>query len=52
MRNVLTHAGKGHRRLVSAWIATAYAEADANATHKQYRKVTNQLRPGCQNLPP
>src|SRR5689334_14603540 len=28
MRNVLAHAGKGHRRLVSAWIGTAFAEAD------------------------
>ncbi len=29
MRNALAHAGKGHRRLVSAWIGTAFAEADA-----------------------
>lgn len=29
MRTALAHAGKGHRRLVSAWIGTASAEADA-----------------------
>ena len=44
MRNVLAHAGKGHRRLVSAWIATAFAEADADAARKQWRSVADQLR--------
>jgi len=45
MRNVLAHAGKGHGRLVSAWIGTAFAEADADAARKQWRSVADQLRP-------
>ena len=45
MRNVLAHAGKGHRRLVSAWIATAFAEADGDAAQKQWRSVADHLRP-------
>ena len=44
MRNVLAHAGKGHRRLVSAWIATAFAEADPDSARKQWRSVADQLR--------
>ncbi len=57
MRNVLAHAGKGHRRLVSAWIATAFAEADPDAARKQWRSVADQLRsrvpgPGCPSSPP
>ena len=50
MRNVLAHAGKGHRRLVSAWIATAFAEADPNAARKQWRSVADQLRPRVPRL--
>ena len=45
MRNVLAHAGKGHRRLVSAWIATAFAEARADAARRQWRSVADKLRP-------
>ena len=52
MRNVLAHAGKGHRWLVSAWIVTAFAEADAESARKQWRSVADQLRPGCPGLPP
>ena len=52
MRNVLAHAGKGHRRLVSAWIGAAFAEADAEAARKQWRSVADRLRPGCPSLPP
>ncbi len=50
MRNVLAHAGKGHRRLVSAWIGTAFAEADADAARKQWRSVADQLRPRVPKL--
>ena len=48
MRNVLAHAGKGHRRLVSAWIGTAFAEADADAARKQWRSVADpgSAKPG------
>jgi putative transposase len=45
MRNAPAHAGKGHRRLVSAWIGTAFAEADADAARRQWRTVADQLRP-------
>jgi putative transposase len=50
MRNVLAHVGKGHRRLVSAWIATAFAEADADSARKQWRSVADQLRPRVPRL--
>ncbi|MGH7743053.1 MAG: IS256 family transposase, partial [Candidatus Eiseniibacteriota bacterium] len=44
MRNVLAHAGRNHRRVVAAWIGTAFAEADAEAARKQWRSVADQLR--------
>ena len=44
MRNALAHAGKSQRRIVSAWIGTAFAEADADAARKQWRQVADQLR--------
>ena len=50
MRNVLAHAGKGYRRLVSAWIATAFAKADADGARKQWRSVADQLRPRVPKL--
>lgn len=50
MRNALAHAGKGHRRIVSAWIGTAFAEADADAARKQWRNVADQLRPRVPKL--
>jgi putative transposase len=48
MRNALAHAGKSGRRVVSAFIATAFAQDDAKAASQQWRKVADQLRP---NLP-
>ena len=50
MRNALAHAGKGHRRLVSAWIGTAFAEADADGAKRQWRSVADQLRPRVPRL--
>lgn len=50
MRNVLAHAGKGHRRIVSAWIGTAFAEADADGARKRWRSVADQLRPRTPKL--
>jgi len=44
MRNVLAHAGKNGRRVVSAFIATAFAQDDAEAAKTQWRKVADQLR--------
>ena len=50
MRNATAHAGKTQRRLVSAWIGTAFAEADAPAAHTQWRRVADQLRPNVPKL--
>ncbi|MBF0263478.1 MAG: transposase, partial [Magnetococcales bacterium] len=44
MRNVLAHAGKQGRRVVSAFIATAFAQADADAAKAQWRQVADNLR--------
>lgn len=45
MRNVLAHAGKNGRRVVAAFIATAFAQNDAAAARAQWRQVADQLRP-------
>ena len=50
MRNATAHAGKTQRRIVSAWIGTAFAEADAPAAHAQWRTVAAQLRPRVPKL--
>ena len=50
MRNVLAHAGKSQRRIVSAWIGTAFAQDDADAARKQWRSVADQLRPRVPKL--
>jgi putative transposase len=44
MRNVLAHAGKQGRRVVSAFIGTAFAQNDADAARAQWRQVADQLR--------
>jgi transposase-like protein len=38
------------RRIVSAWIGTAYAEADAEGAKRQWRTVADQLRPKVPKL--
>jgi transposase-like protein len=50
MRNVLAHAGKSGRRVVSAFIATAFAQEDAASASAQWRKVADQLRPKLPKL--
>jgi putative transposase len=50
MRNALAHAGKSGRRVVSAFIATAFAQDDAEAATAQWRKVADQLRPKLPKL--
>ncbi len=50
MRNVLAYAGKSGRRVVSAFIATAFAQDDAEAASAQWRKVADQLRPKLPKL--
>lgn len=50
MRNVLAHAGRQGRRVVSAFVATALAQDDAEAARQQWRKVADQLRPKLRKL--
>ena len=50
MRNVLAHAGRQGRRVVSAFIATAFAQNDAEAAKMQWRRVADQLRPKLPKL--
>jgi len=50
MRNALAHAGKSGRRVVSAFIATAFAQDDAESAKAQWRKVADQLRPRLSKL--
>jgi len=50
MRNVLAHAGRQGRRVVSAFIATAFAQEDAAAAQAQWRQVADQLRPRAKKL--
>ena len=50
MRNALAHAGKSGRRVVSAFIATAFAQDDAVAAKAQWRRVADQLRPKLPKL--
>jgi transposase-like protein len=38
MRNALARAGKSGRRVVSAFIATAFAQDDAEAARAQWRR--------------
>ena len=44
MRNALAHANKTQRRMVSAAIATAFAQETAKAAHEQWRVVADQFR--------
>jgi putative transposase len=50
MRNVLAHAGRQGRRVVSAFIGTAFAQDDAGAARTQWRQVADQLRPRVPKL--
>ena len=55
MHTALAHAGKGHRRLVSAVgrirpTGAAFAEADADGARRQWRAVADQLRPRVPKL--
>lgn len=50
MRNVLAHAGRQGRRVVAAFIGTAFVQDDAEAASKQWRTVADQLRPKVPKL--
>ncbi|CAO3434777.1 IS256 family transposase [Azospirillum endophyticum] len=43
-RTALAHAGKSGRRVVAAFIATAFAQDDAIAAHAQWSQVADQVR--------
>ena len=50
MRNALAHAGKQGRRVVSAFVGTAFAQDDDTAARAQWRQVADQLRPRVKKL--
>ena len=50
MRNVLAYAGKQGRRVVAAFIGTAFVQDDAEAARMQWRQVADQLRPKVPKL--
>ena len=50
MRNALAHAGKTQRRVVSAFVGTAFAQDDEAAAKAQWRQVADQLRPRVAKL--
>ena len=50
MRNLLAHAGRQGRRVVSAFVATAFAQDDAGAASAQWRLVADQFRANAPKL--
>jgi putative transposase len=50
MRNVLAHAGRHGRRVVAAFIGTAFVQDDADTARAQWRQVADQLRPKVPKL--
>jgi transposase-like protein len=50
MRNALAYAGRTQRRIIAAWIGTAFAQDDAAAARKQWRDVADQARPRVPKL--
>jgi transposase-like protein len=50
MRNAMAYAGRTQRRIVSAWVGTAFAQDDAEAARAQWRHVADELRPRVPKL--
>ena len=50
IRTLLAHAGKQGRRVVHAFVATAFAQEDASSASAQWRQVADQLRPKVPKL--
>jgi len=50
MRNALAYAGRQGRRVVSAFIGTAFVQDDADSARAQWRSVSDQLRPKVPKL--
>ena len=49
-KHTLAHAGESRPRVVAAFIATAFAQDDAETTTAQWCKVADQLRPHAAKL--
>lgn len=50
MRNALAHAGKSGRRVVPAFIGTAFAQETREVASQQWRSVADQMRPKLPKL--
>ena len=50
MRNALANTGKSGRRVVSAFIGTAFAQETPEAASQQWRSVADQMRPKLPKL--
>ncbi|NBB95181.1 MAG: IS256 family transposase [Planctomycetes bacterium] len=50
MRNLLSYAGRQGKRVVAAFVDTAFAQDDAAAAKAQWRQVADQLRPKAKKL--
>ncbi|CCG09100.1 Transposase, mutator type [Pararhodospirillum photometricum DSM 122] len=50
MRTILAYAGKNARRVVAAFIGTAFAQNDVASARAQWRQVADQLRPKVPKL--
>ena len=50
MRNVLAHAGRQGRRVVSAFIATAFGQETPEAASTKWRAVVDQIWPKVPKL--
>jgi putative transposase len=50
MRNALAYANKTQRRMVSAAIATVFAQESAQDAHQQWRVIADQFRPTLPKL--
>ena len=50
VRTMRDHAAKSGRRLIAAAIATAFAEETPEAAHREWRRVSDRLRPTLPKL--
>jgi transposase-like protein len=50
IRNVLAYTGRQGRRVVAAFIGTAFVQDDAEAASEQWRQVADQFRPKVPKL--
>jgi hypothetical protein len=51
MRNALAHAGKQGRRVVAAFIGTAFAQDDADAARNEWRQIPTSCARGSRSWP-